>query len=112
MRRSTPETRRGCVWCGRPIGERVLPGVRQRPSEHAGVPFLQPDADLSRELVDPSAGPTRHRPFGDIDRRAPRISVSSSSSTREPDEGPDEYEMNSFVVPDDAEITYSLFSGI
>ena len=57
-------------------------------------------------------GPTRHRPFGDIDGRAPRISVSSSSPTRGPDEGPDEYEMDSFVVPDDAEIAYSLSSDI
>lgn len=56
-------------------------------------------------------GPVRRRPFGDIDRRVPQYSV-SSSPTRNPGEGPDEYEMDSFVVPDDAEITYSLSSDI
>ena len=56
-------------------------------------------------------GPAQRRPFGDVDRREPRYSV-SSSPTRDPDEGPDEYEMDSFVVPDDAEITYSLSSDI
>ena len=56
-------------------------------------------------------GPTRHKPFGNIDRRAPQFSM-SSSPTRGPDEGPDEYEMDSFVVPDDAEISYNLSSDI
>ncbi|KAF9651402.1 P-loop containing nucleoside triphosphate hydrolase protein [Thelephora ganbajun] len=56
-------------------------------------------------------GPMRHKPFGDIDRRLPQYSV-SSSPPRDPDEGPDEYEMDSFVVPDDAEITYSLSSDV
>ena len=56
-------------------------------------------------------GPMRRKPFGDIDRRPPQHSV-SSSPPRDPGEGPDEYEMDSFVVPDDAEITYSLSSDI
>ena len=56
-------------------------------------------------------GPMRRRPFGNIDRRLPQHTV-SSSPPRDPDEGPDEYEMDSFVVPDDAEITYSLSSDI
>jgi len=56
-------------------------------------------------------GPMRHKPFGNIDRRLPQHSV-SSSPPRDPGEGPDEYEMDSFVVPDDAEITYSLSSDI
>ena len=54
-------------------------------------------------------GPMRHKPFGNIDRGPPQHSV-SSSPPRDPGEGPDEYEMDSFVVPDDAEITYSLSS--
>lgn len=53
-------------------------------------------------------GPMRRKPFGDIDRKVPHLV--SSSPPRDPDEGPDEYEMDSFVVPDDAEITYSLSS--
>ena len=56
-------------------------------------------------------GPMRRKPFGDIDRRLPQHSV-SSSPPRDPDEGPDEYEMDNFVVPDDAEIAYSLSSDI
>ena len=56
-------------------------------------------------------GPMRRKPFGDIDRRLPQHHV-SSSPPRDPEEGPDEYEMDSFVVPDDAEITYSLSSDI
>ena len=56
-------------------------------------------------------GPVRRRPFGDIDRRVPQYSV-SSSPTRDPDQGPDEYEMDNFVVPDDAEISYTLSSDI
>jgi len=56
-------------------------------------------------------GPMRRKPFGNIDRRLPRHPV-SSSPPRDPDEGPDEYEMDSFVVPDDAEISYSLSSDI
>ena len=55
--------------------------------------------------------PIRRKPFGNIDKRLPQHSV-SSSPPRGPDEGPDEYEMDSFVVPDDAEITYSLSSDI
>lgn len=55
-------------------------------------------------------GPIRRKPFGNIDRRAPH--PVSSSPPRDPNEGPDEYEMDSFVVPDDAEITYSLSSDI
>jgi ATP-dependent DNA helicase MPH1 len=55
-------------------------------------------------------GPMRRKPFGNIDRRAPH--PVSSSPPRGPDAGPDEYEMDSFVVPDDAEITYSLSSDI
>ena len=54
-------------------------------------------------------GPTRRKPFGNIDRRLQQHSV-SSSPPRGPDEGPEEYEMDSFVVPDDAEIAYSLSS--
>jgi len=56
-------------------------------------------------------GPMRGKPFGNIDRRLPQHHV-SSSPTRDPGEGPDEYEMDSFVVPDDAEIAYSLSSDI
>ena len=56
-----------------------------------------------------SRGPMRRKPFGDIDRRGPQHFV-SSSPTRDPNEGPDEYEMDSFVVPDDAEIAYSSSS--
>ena len=56
-------------------------------------------------------GPMRNKPFGNIDRRVAQFSV-SSSPTRDPDEGPDEYEMDSFVVPDDAEVSYSLSSDI
>ena len=56
-------------------------------------------------------GPMRHKPFGNIDRRLPQHRV-SSSPPRDPDEGLDEYEMDSFVVPDDAEISYSLSSDI
>ena len=56
-----------------------------------------------------SRGPMRRMPFGNIDRRFPQHSV-SSSPPRGPDDGPDEYEMDSFVVPDDADITYSLSS--
>jgi ATP-dependent DNA helicase MPH1 len=58
-----------------------------------------------------AGGPMRRKPFGDIDRRAPQYVV-SSSPTRDPNEGPDEYEMDSFVVPDDAEIAYSSSSEI
>ena len=58
-----------------------------------------------------SRGPMRNKPFGNIDRRVPQHVV-SSSPTRGPEEGPDEYEMDSFVVPDDAEISYSLSSDI
>ena len=56
-------------------------------------------------------GPMRSKPFGNIDRRLQQHSV-SSSPPRDPGEGPDEYEMDSFVVPDDAEIAYSLSSDI
>ena len=56
-------------------------------------------------------GPMRRKPFGNIDRRLQQHSV-SSSPPRDPGEGPDEYEMDSFVVPDDAEIAYSLSSDI
>ena len=59
-----------------------------------------------------SRGPARRKPFGNIDRRVPQYSTVSSSPTRDPDEGPDEYEMDSFVVPDDAEISYTLSSDI
>ena len=58
-----------------------------------------------------SRGPMRRKPFGNIDRRLQQHSV-SSSPPRDPGEGPDEYEMDSFVVPDDAEIAYSLSSDI
>jgi ATP-dependent DNA helicase MPH1 len=58
-----------------------------------------------------AGGPMRRKPFGDIDRRAPQYVV-SSSPTRDPNEGPDEYEMDSFVVPDDAEIACSSSSEI
>ena len=56
-------------------------------------------------------GPMRRKPFGNIDRRLQQHSV-SSSPPRDPGEGPDEYEMDSFVVPDDAEIAYSLSSDV
>ena len=56
-------------------------------------------------------GPMRRKPFGNIDRRLQQHSV-SSSPPRDTGEGPDEYEMDSFVVPDDAEIAYSLSSDI
>lgn len=56
-------------------------------------------------------GPVRRKPFGNIDRRLQQHSVSSSPS-RGQDGEPDEYEMDSFVVPDDAEISYSLSSDI
>ena len=55
--------------------------------------------------------PLRRKPFGDIDRRMTRHPV-SSSPTRDQDEGPEEYEMDSFVVPDDEEIAYTLSSDI
>ena len=58
-----------------------------------------------------SRGPMRRKPFGNIDRRVAQHSV-SSSPPRDPDQGPDEYEMDSFVVPDDAEIAYSLSSDV
>jgi ATP-dependent DNA helicase MPH1 len=56
-------------------------------------------------------GPMRPKPFGNIDRRLPQHTVSSSPS-RDPGEAPDEYEMDSFVVPDDADIAYTLSSDI
>ena len=56
-------------------------------------------------------GPMRLKPFGNIDRRLPQHAASSSPS-RDPGEGLDEYEMDSFVVPDDADIAYSLSSDI
>ena len=54
-------------------------------------------------------GPMRHKPFGNVDRRSPQF---SSSPARDPEEGPDEYETGSFVVPDDAEISCSLSSDL
>jgi ATP-dependent DNA helicase MPH1 len=54
-------------------------------------------------------GPMRRKPFGNIDRKLPQF---SSSPTRDPEEGPDEYEMGSFVVPDDVEMSCSLSSEL
>ena len=56
-------------------------------------------------------GPMRHRPFGNIDRR-PQQHMVSRSPSRDPGEAPDEYEIDSFVVPNEAEIAYSLSSDI
>lgn len=51
--------------------------------------------------------PMRQKPFGNIDRRSPQF---SSSPTRNPEEGLDEYERDSFIVSDDAEISCGLSS--